>query len=146
MTLRLATRSIDTSDGSGNSNSSNSSNSSSSSSSSSIGITFDHALTDVGGAALFLAHISAIYCEQPPPPSQTTSAARSRTSSRGSASTRCRPLKARMKHKVEGGVALEWSYSSAELAELKDPVGARTRHDALFADVVVLLREGACWS
>ena len=62
MPLRLTTRatqmdSADGDDGAG---------------SSTVGVTWDHALTDVGGAALFLAHVSALYCEAPLPATLTT--------------------------------------------------------------------------
>ena len=135
---------------------------------STIGFTWDHALADVGGAAHFLAHLSAAYAAQPlpPPPCHNRSLQRSHVaaSSNGVVSACIAPhapsvaitappppaaeassaqLTERTKGKkaVEGGVAyVEWSYSADELSTLKQLSGARTRHDALFADVVYLLR------
>ena len=129
---------------------------------STIGYTWDHALADVGGAAHFLAHLAAAYAAQPlpPPPCHNRSLQLSHVAASSNedveiapsiainapppaaaTSSHQPPERIKRKKAVEGGVAyVEWSYSAADLSTLKQLAGARTRHDALFADVVYLLR------
>jgi predicted esterase len=118
---------------------------------SALGLTWDHALTDVGGAALFLAHLSAAYAghrPSPPLPNHDRHLQRAHLAAAPFASAKLEPAARTVggrvdsrRRKAAGGVAIvEWTYPAAELAAMKQMAGAQTRHEALFADVVQLLR------
>ena len=110
-----------------------------------IGLVFDHALCDLGGAALFLAHISARYrlemspgCTPlPPRPHHDRSLQRSSVAGdEHDASSASRHFT------QKGGAAIvEFEYSDGDLQQLKASIGAVSRHDAVLADVIGLLRE-----
>ena len=133
----------------------------------SLGIVWDHAMCDVGGIALLLAHVSACYAARPSPPPphhdrslQRASVAARPVETRGSAeggkpSEPSEPVTrgdlatpaptAALRegdHRRRGvGVVVEWACSGEELQLLKAEAVARTRHEALFAEALCLLRE-----
>ena len=128
---------------------------------SSLGVVWDHAMCDVGGIALLLAHVSACYAVRPSPPPprhdrslQRASVAARPVKTRGSAepsepAARCdlatpAPNAALREggHRRRGvGVVVEWASSGDELQLLKAEAVAHTRHEALFAEALCLLRE-----
>ena len=140
---------------------------------SSLGIVWDHAMCDVGGIALLLAHVSACYAARPSPPPPHNDRSRQRASvaarpveTRGSAeggepskpSEPSEPSEPAVRgdsatpapaaalregdHRRRGvGVVVEWASSGDELQLLKAEAVARTRHEALFAEALCLLRE-----
>lgn len=136
----------------------------------SLGVCFDHALCDISGVALWLSHVSAHYTEQPSAPlpprphharqEQARIVARCEVQlpdrpddqgvpARGipqnaSVGGDCQPTPCETVRPVpvmKGGcVCVEWSYTAADLRHLKDVYKAYSRHDACFADVLLLLR------
>jgi predicted esterase len=111
-----------------------------------IGICFDHALCDVSGVALLLAHVSAYYTATgtdgsvavPPMPvharEQQSQIIREAEASGGQ--TQCKKAAP-----PKGGCAcVQWTYSDEMLQQLKQDCRACSRHEALFADLVQLLR------
>lgn len=140
---------------------------------STIGMTWDHALSDVGGVALLLAHVSAAYAaaEGGAPPgdaavlprldgdrslqaglvSSQSSAAMGAAGANAGTAVAAEPepetelvAARRAGGGGGGGVAvLDWAYTAAELAELKAAANAETRHQAVFADTIGLLRRAS---
>lgn len=106
-----------------------------------VGVSFDHALCDVGGIAQLLAHLSAVYTGQPPPAHpHVDRSLQKRVATLTPA--RCEDHAPERKRKVPGGaVCVEWCYGGEELRALKADASAATLHTALFADVVALLSE-----
>eukprot|EP01052_Picozoa_sp_SAG31_P004743 SAG31_NODE_200_length_20519_cov_57.688833_6_plen_862_part_00 len=141
--------------------------------SSTIAVTWDHALTDVGGIALLLAHVSAAYNDSACPRSSEMPGRVSTATCKGtwpmlpsvhtdrmlqktlveSQAQSALKLPARWLSPRQGGATpavVEWSYSPQALAQLKSmaaktvPDGCNiTRHLAVFADVIELLRRAA---
>ena len=135
----------------------------------SLGICFDHALCDISGAALWLCHVSAHYAEQPSVPlpprphharhEQARIVARCQVqlpdlvephagaAPKNTARGDCQPTHCERIRPVpvrKGGcVCVQWSYTAADLCHLKDFYKAYSRHDACFADVLLLLRSAA---
>lgn len=124
--------------------------------SSSIGVCFDHAMCDISGTGLLLAHLSAHYAGDPMPAfphhsreeqalirkKQVIGSQRDAPGNSGDASSKADHRISTWWKKVEGGcVCVEWNYTAAELRALKVRCQARSRHDAVFTDVLVLLHE-----
>ena len=118
-----------------------------------LGLTWDHALCDVGGASLLLSRLSAVYtgAEPLPPPldhardeqrSLVVTAERGeRVSPSSAAAAAAPPPNAEAVASGAGGVGtLYWRMSAAQLHRLKTAASAQTRHDALWAEVIRLLR------
>jgi hypothetical protein len=112
-----------------------------------VGICFDHALCDVCGPALLLAHISAHYAQKvalPPSPHHDRQL-QSRINNRREVGARVEPSHAvagpgRAAVPKGGCACVEWSYTASRLVQLKAGYRAHSRHDAVFADVLMLLR------
>ena len=103
-----------------------------------IALCFDHALCDVSGPALLLAHISSQYVgEGSAPPAPVHERHRQaeiqlEEDSRGEGGGH--------RGSVQGGCGcVQWRYSGEELRHLKTLFHAHSKHDAAFADVAVLL-------
>lgn len=118
---------------------------------SAIGITWDHALCDVGGIALFLERLSAAYTgSHVPAPlhgdrelqklamDAAAPTMRDLSSTRGSVLS---PLDGGVQASKGGVATVEWRYTASDLSHLKAAMGAQTRHDALWADIICLLRD-----
>lgn len=120
-----------------------------------VGLCFDHALCDVAGAVLLLAHVSARYAGDPLPAAPhhdrmqqarfveptdgsedvgSASAGGKAVRTMAGANSRQRTIR------IKGGcVCVEWDYNAAALQELKVTYEAKSRHDAVFSDVLQLL-------
>ena len=125
-----------------------------------LGLVFDHALSDVSGPALLLSHISFHYkrltgsllkLSPPLPPLPPINSDRQQQSKiqiqpqtsyhHTKMSGECNDGKHRKNQKQKGGVAcIEFNYTQAILSNLKTLYGACSRHEAVFTDLVLLLR------
>lgn len=122
---------------------------------SAIGVTFDHSLSDVGGMAHLLAHVSARYtgeglptlpeCDRACQPQVATLTLTPSTATPFDPSAlqlpppaTTRPTKG--KGCPGGAACVQWSYSARDLEDMKAECCSRTRHEALFAEIVLLLR------
>ena len=106
-----------------------------------LGLTFDHALCDVGGAALLLARISAEYEGRAALMPRFDHGRGDQHALICAATDAKDDERSSAKAPVAGGIAsVSWSYSSQYLHWLKDTTSAQTRHDAVWADIILLLR------
>lgn len=117
---------------------------------STLGLTWDHAFCDVGGAALFLSRLSACYGGQAPTPPplhherqlQQALLVQSLQSAVVPRPHRESGMGRRAGNDGDGGAiaTLVWEQTAASLEELRVSCAARSRHEALFAHVIALLR------
>ena len=120
-----------------------------------MGVCFDHALCDMGGAAVLLSHVSQHYASldaSPEPPCADRSKQalvvledeeeeRESQDVQDGAKTRTGAALGTVS-KLKGGCAcVEWRYGSGVLAALKRSHAAHSRHDAVFAEALAVLRE-----
>ena len=96
---------------------------------SAVGISFDHALCDMGGAALLLRRASASYSNAPGPSLHQDRACQAKV-----AAARCKQKQNTATPQKGGQLAVEYAFHGERTND-------RTRHAVLFADVVALLRE-----
>jgi len=129
---------------------------------SSLGLVFDHCLADVSGPSLFLSHISYHYLQlqhptlttssMPPPLPTHDRALQSRirlletiteieTSESKTDNTTTITQQQQRQQRLKGGVAcVEIYYSNAELTALKKIYQANSKHEAVYTDLILLLR------
>lgn len=120
--------------------------------SSSIGVMWDHSICDVGGVSLLLQHLSSCYTSR--------TSQHSRLFTHVDRNVQCHLLQYHNQflspsvnhHRRDGGdmvkpkgvESVEWVYSNDELEELKLKWSAKTKHTALFCEIVSLLK-GSCF-
>ena len=103
-----------------------------------VGASFDHALCDVSGAALFLEAASAAYCGAPAPAAPSLDRGAQAAVAVAPPPAGAEP--ARVERRKGGCGCVEWALDAAAVDDLRRAASAQTRHDAVFASIVVLLR------